>query len=201
MAGKHKLIRRFALIQVCLLTLVFLGYAWFSKSPYYGHAIAYEKPFVIGARDLEINTYPGEKDSDSMKVIYESTALEENFSFSGLAPGDRKYFKTVIKNDGSTAAEISVFLENLQYSPVLAGEKVKIEVTNPKPSEQYLPVSEENEAQLCHTKVIQLTDSIRIASGGTTYVYWSVYLDPEQLGNEAAQAKLMVGGVRIMFNS
>ena len=201
MSEKHKLIRRFALIQVCLLTLVFLGYAWFSKSPYYGHAIVYEKPFVIGTRNLNINTYPGEKDSDSMKVIYESAALEENFSFPDLAPGDRKYFKTVIENKGSTAAEISVFLENLQYSPVLAGEKVEVEVTNPKPSEQYLPDSEKNEAGMCYAKVIQLTDSIRIDSDSTTYVYWSVYLEPEQLGNDAMQAELLLGGVRIMFNS
>lgn len=202
MSEKHKWIRLIAMIQVCLLMLTALTYSWFSRGSVSGSRIRYDRQLAIGSRQLSFTTYRGEKSEQTLQVGYSAEPLGETFCVTNIGPGERVYFKTVIRNtDEGSGAQVSIFLRNIFYSASLGGnEKVLIQTTSPSAIDNYLPEGTPDDSGLCKMESARLTDAILLDAGGTANVFWSVYLSPD-LGNEAENAALQFDGLRIVYSN
>lgn len=150
--------------------MIVFTYSWFNRdgrAPTSGDRMLYsDEVDVNNSANLSMKTYLGTVNNEG-EVIYSSTAIsEDDKSISGLVPGDKIHYKTVIKNTGSKKCKATLLLRNASYSDF--GTDIKFGVLEPM-----------NTLKSYDSGVdVELVRNVTVpATNGSVDVCWYVYLD------------------------
>ena len=168
--NRKSIIYRCLVALLCLVCMIVFTYSWFNRenkapeSP--GDRILYSDSVdVNNSANLSMATYLGTVNNDG-EVIYSSTAIsEDDKSISGLVPGDKIHYKTVIKNIGSKC-KATLLLKDSSYTSF--GTDIKFGVLEPMNTlKSYTSGSD-----------VELVRNVTVpAKNGSVDVCWYVYLD------------------------
>lgn len=167
--NRKSIVYRCLVALLCLVCMIVFTYSWFNRdgrAPTSGDRMLYsDNVNVNNSANLSMNTYLGTVNNDG-EVIYSSTAIsEDDKSISGLVPGDKIHYKTVIKNIGSKC-KATLLLKDSSYTSF--GTDIKFGVLEPMNTlKSYTSGSD-----------VELVRNVTVpAKNGSVDVCWYVYLD------------------------
>lgn len=164
------IILQIAVVIVLSVTMVANTYSWAVRPSQNGNELTLGYSTVINGNSTLGVTYSGTVDTETGKILYDSTPVSEKEA--AVAEGDKWYFKTEIQNTSDSAkANVSLYAKNISYAAEL-DDKFYIGVTYPINTHRTYP------ATSAHTvEWASIVSQYEVDISSQTVIEWYIEFD------------------------